>query len=271
MKSLRDILTKTRFKLSRYGGLVRVIRNWPAYLVWKASGRSESFEFDIRGLGRLAVKGKAVGPFRENFLDDVYHSGVPRRLSEAFGHAPVVLDVGANVGYFALATFRLYPGAKVISFEPHPFCLEVLDATRAQFGQFNWHIDRTALSDHGGTGQLNTNLVDDFTSISSIGPDARNTSAVPIELQTLGEALQKHRLERVNLVKFDCEGGEYPTLYGATAADLAKIDVLCIETHKNPAPRYNHEDLNDYLRGHGFVTNHGTESRDADLLYAWRK
>ncbi len=270
LPSLAQTAAKAPFKLARYAGLVRTIRNWPAYLLWKAGGRSDEFVFDIRGLGQLAVKGRALGPFRENFFDDVYYSRVPKHLRDRFGEAPVILDVGANVGYFALASFLRYPRAKVISFEPHPYCLDVLDATAARFGQYDWHIDRTALSDHGGEGTLNTNLVADFTSISSIGPDDRNTASIPIMLQTLDEAIFHHGLTHVDLAKFDCEGGEYPTLYGATPEVLAKLSVLCIETHKNPAPRYNQKDLNRYLLDLGFETDRGAESRDADLLYAWR-
>jgi len=43
-----------------------------------------------------------------------------------FHGPPVVLDIGANVGAFAIWALRRWPGAKLICYEPHPLNFEML-------------------------------------------------------------------------------------------------------------------------------------------------
>ena len=194
-------------------------------------------------------------------------------MRASFGETPVVLDVGANVGYFALATFRKYPRAKVVSFEPHPFCVAALRQERARFARYDWSVDPVALADRSGTGELKADLLDDYSSISSIGPRsvASHGRHHEIALRTLGDALDAHGLAWVDLAKFDCEGGEYPALFGASDEALGRVRALSLETHKDTTPGYTREALEAYLRERGFRTRKATESRDADMLFAWRE
>src|SRR6266850_5754882 len=45
-----------------------------------------------------------------------------------------VIDVGANVGQFAVACAKIFPGIAVHSFEPIPHCLKQLDSNVARLG-----------------------------------------------------------------------------------------------------------------------------------------
>ena len=163
-----------------------------------------------------------------------------------------------------------YPKAKIVSFEPLPFCIRQLERFQRRFPELDWEIDRSALADADGTGVLRTNMDDEYSSMATLRTTEPKAHRIDIRLQTLDSALDKHGLAWVDLAKFDCEGGEFPALYGASEAALSKIRALCIEVHKDPTPGYNRADLKRYLQEKGFETANSTESEHADFLYGWR-
>ena len=263
--------TRLRGKLDRYRGLVRNVANWPAYLAWKASGARGPFTFEIPGLGTFPVEGRRLGPFRENLLDEVYYVRLPEPARALLPEAPVVLDVGANVGYFALGTFLRYPRAKVYSFEPHPYCLGELRRERDRFPQFEWVVDPRALGERDGEVALHTTGVNQYSSTSGTRPHAARGVAVDVPLATLDTALATHGLAWVDLAKIDAEGGEYPLLYGAGDEALRRVRVLAIEAHPDPKPRHDRASLADHLRERGFTVDRRDASEEAALLFAWRE
>ena len=268
---LTRLIEKADYKYRRYAGLVRNIRNWPAYLLWKTSGAAGTFAFDVRGLGRLELGGRELGPFRENLLNRVYFDALPpeaRRLIPR--QRPVVVDIGGNAGYFALSVFLTHADAKVVSFEPHPYCVKLLEGYAARFSRFDWTIDPTALGDRDGPTVLHARVEDGFSTTSGTERDVRNLVTIPVACQTLRRALDAHTLDVVHLAKIDCEGGEYAILYGADAATLSKISVLCIETHASDRPNYNHGALDEYLTSRGFATAHEYSDGETQMLYAYR-
>ena len=263
-------LDPIRYKVKRYGNLVRLISNWPAYLLWKMGAAEGRFPFEVRGLGRVDAGGRELGPFRENFFNDVYLSALPAEVRTSLGEAPVVLDVGGNVGHFALAIFRRYPAAEIVSVEPHPYCHGVLEARREAFARYNWRVDPRALDGHAGELTLHTNGVDEYSSTSGVIPSAQKVATVTVACQTLAQALERHGLQRVDLAKFDCEGGEYGAIYGASPEVLQRLRVLCIETHRSQEPDHNQAALNAYLLAQGYRTNLFESPRETELLVAWR-
>ncbi|MBX2800075.1 MAG: FkbM family methyltransferase, partial [Myxococcales bacterium] len=78
---------------------------------------------------------------QEIILDDVY--GI-RGLDH--GRVQYVLDVGANIGFFAVMARMLYPRAKIIAVEPIPATLDIL---RQNIAELDIAVDTCAL----GTGQ----------------------------------------------------------------------------------------------------------------------
>ena len=262
---------RVRGKLARYGGLLRNVVNWPAYLRWKSAGARGAFTFELRDLGTFTVEGRRLGPFRENLLEEAYYARLPTAARALLPEAPIVLDVGANVGYFALDTFLRYPAAKVYSFEPHPFCIGELHAERARFPQFEWAVDARALGEADGALTLHTTSLSEFSSTSGMRPHERHGAAVEVPVVTLDTALAEHGLTWVDYAKIDAEGGEYPLVYGASAEALQSIRVLAVETHEDPRPRHNQDELEGYLRSLGFETAPQGYVGETDFLFAWRK
>lgn len=161
--------------------------------------------------------------FREVVVENEYR--LPRDLPAG----AVVLDIGANVGAFALAALRR--GAAVVHcFEPHPGNFEQLArnlrpyARRARLHRCAiWRSDRpeATLALHnpdepGNTGAIRVAAAGDGPAVA-----ARPLDDVLAELTAGGR--------RLALAKLDCEGAEWPVLF--TSRMLSRIDVLCGEYH----------------------------------------
>ncbi len=104
-------MSKAKGKLYRYQNLINRVVNWKSYLLKKILGFNKEFEFNIRDFGKISVLKNMLGPFRENFLDDIYFKHIPKEIFNKNQH-PVIVDIGANVGFFSLAAFSKYPKAK---------------------------------------------------------------------------------------------------------------------------------------------------------------
>ena len=69
---------------------------------------------------------------------------------------------------------------------------------------------------------------------------------------TLPQVLEEHAIERVRLLKLDCEGSEYEILRACAAETLDRIDYIVLEIHESPGIPHARQDLIDFLAGHGF-------------------
>ncbi len=83
-----------------------------------------------------------------SFLADQHTAWLLRELD-----VDVVLDVGANVGQFAKHARRMGYRGRIVSFEPVPDLVEVLEAKAAD--DPDWHVVPCALGDQDGTAEIN--------------------------------------------------------------------------------------------------------------------
>jgi hypothetical protein len=70
---------------------------------------------------------------------------------------------------------------------------------------------------------------------------------------TLQEVLDRHQLEKVDLLKVDCEGGEYDLFAAASDEALAKVETIALEVHAmGERTGEAQKALGDRLRAAGF-------------------
>ena len=196
---------------------------------------------------RAALRG--LGGRRKRKLDPFLAT---RELVNA--DAPVVFDVGANVGATALRYRALYPRAEIHCFEPYPPSFERLAVALAGDGRISLH--RTALSSEAGRAVLNVNrnaetnslLPSDDRAAQYWGEGLLETAgAVEVEVQTLDGFCAEHSIARVDVLKLDVQGAEYSVLEGAEAM-LAARRIGVIYAEIIVAPTYvGQRRLVDYL------------------------
>jgi FkbM family methyltransferase len=136
-------------------------------------------------------------------------------LSHLLHDGDVFVDAGANWGYFTLAAASLVrPNGRVIAFEPEPRMAKMLAANIIRNGLTAVIVRPLALG--GGEGSVH------FASFDADGGNWGVSRGVfPGELsdfecatRALDDVLDDDRVERVQLLKIDVEGGEVEVLAG---------------------------------------------------------
>jgi FkbM family methyltransferase len=168
--------------------------------------------------------------------------------------APVIFDVGANVGATAQRYRALYPRAEIHCFEPYPPSFARLSAGLVGDGLVSLHP--LALSSAPGRAALNVNrnaetnslLPSDRRAALYWGEGVLETETeVEVPLQTLDGFCAEHSIARIDVLKLDVQGAEYSVLEGADAL-LSARRIGVIYTEVIIAPTYvGQRRLVDYL------------------------
>jgi FkbM family methyltransferase len=117
----------------------------------------------------------------------------------------VIVDVGANIGVYALVAKTASPRARVLAFEPVARHCEYLERN-CHLNRLDVHVERVAVSNRDGTGWMRGWLLD---VTGAGGPDREQ---VPV--RRLDTALAAAGDSRVDLIKVDVEGHEAEVLEG---------------------------------------------------------
>lgn len=166
--------------------------------------------------------------------------------------APVVIDIGANIGAWVLRLAEVRPRVTGICYEPDPAAASYLTRNLQMNGLAERvEIRPEAVSDRTGTASLFQAEPGDGT--SSLHPVSHT---VPFERQArvrtlaFSEAVEQARGD-VSLVKMDCEGAEYDIVAGSPPGAWDRVKRIVVEYH--PAPRERLEALRSRFVDLGFA------------------
>jgi FkbM family methyltransferase len=131
------------------------------------------------------------------------------------------VDVGANAGWHTLLMARLVgPRGRVLAVEPNPSVREQLGRNIAINRLGQTEVVAAALAEAQRT--LNFVAPDAWHPASGSGhvvpDDAAPSEAIRVEATTLDVVVAEKKLDRLDLVKIDAEGFEWPILQGAQAS-----------------------------------------------------
>jgi FkbM family methyltransferase len=177
--------------------------------------------------------------------------------------ADTVVDLGANIGVFAL--WASPQATRVISIEPTR-AIECLEKSLVLNGIGNVSVVRCAVSDKPGTIELLEYPGFNAVSHSASFQPARWGQRIirllwrkereePVRIscpcQTLDDILQSENVDRVDLLKVDCEGGEYALFDSIREDTLARISRIALEFHELH-PSHDHRRIVNRLKSAGF-------------------
>jgi len=140
--------------------------------------------------------------------------------------APVVLDIGANIGNHALAFATR--AAAVHAFEPIPRIHALLAANVAANQLTNVHVHNLALSDTAGTATIHM-VQDGNLGASSFDQRSSSTEAVTVQKETGDALLARLGVTRVDLVKIDVEAHEVYVLRGLRQTLQRDLPLITME------------------------------------------
>lgn len=164
------------------------------------------------------------------------------RLAEVtFEPGDVVVDIGAHVGVVSMYLAKRHPRVTVYAFEPLPPTFALLERNLARNRVRNVVPVNVAITADGRDLQISASLE------SNSGGATANlaTPALPghvlftVSSVTLDDALDSLGIDRVRLLKIDCEGSEHEILLNARCLD--RVEHLRAEFH-----------MNGHLERHGY-------------------
>lgn len=144
---------------------------------------------------------------------------------------PVVVDVGGYIGDFSIYAAKYLNARRVIVYEPTAENFRILKQN-IENNSFQDRITAVnkAVSDSDEI-VLNTKVLDGNEVHASryLYQDAEHRRIPSV---TLAELFEEHQLDRADLLKVDCEGGEYD-IFSSVPADLfGRIQNIVFEYHK---------------------------------------
>jgi len=233
-----------RLKLRMASNARRIFRNWPAVcgrvaLSWLGYG-SGVFAVETRSGLRLQAPADplAWSPLLEVLSQDAYHLD---SIDWARAGPAIVLDIGAHVGTFACALAQRAGQARIVCVEPSPVTSGWL-ARNLEANDLSGRVTilRAAVADTDGEGTL-----------WESGDVSRESSTVkergkPVPVRTVSlESLVLQAGGPPEVVKIDCEGGEYDAILSSPDWCWKGVRYLFLEHH--PVAGHCFDELRDRL------------------------
>lgn len=155
------------------------------------------------------------------------------------GRVPgTVIDVGAHVGEFAVASAKLFPKVRVYSFEPVPQSFEKLQKNVSRLNHVT--VYPLALGDREGEITLRVNADSQQSSALSLAkarrdafPDAWETHLIEVKVSTLDRVFADVAFQDPVLLKLDVQGYEAQAIRGGTET-LQRVDCVIVEASFRP-------------------------------------
>jgi FkbM family methyltransferase len=182
-----------------------------------------------------------------------------------------ILDVGANIGLFGVRAVQRFPAVRVFAFEPIPDIHAVLQRNAERFGDGRlrtfccgiadkpgrvrftyypnspalstsrpelWNEDADALT-RAVKGNVRASrkvlwyarLVPEFLGGFLAKHLQSGARTIDADLRTMSDVIAEFHLERVDLLKVDCEGGELAVLQGIADAHWPRVRQVVVEVH----------------------------------------
>ncbi len=200
------------------------VRRIDLFLAKELRPPAEPAGYRLRGSGALVFvrhRTPDVAALGEVFYEHQYEPPAPvsealRRLSEP----PRILDLGANIGFFAVFAMERFPGAELTAVEPDSANLALLRRTMEANG-WSWNVLEAAATNADGRVAFAPGR---FTT-SRIEAGGESVTAVDV-LPLLGQ---------VEFAKVDIEGGEWTILDDPRLSDVAPAAVV-LEYHPYLCP-----------------------------------
>ena len=158
----------------------------------------------------------------------------------------VGVDIGANLGYYALMEARLVgPTGHVLAIEPVPHNYEVLTRSIALNGYEHVTALQVAISDTTGSEEMWITPQSNWCNLMSLEDDTLSsrfrerlesndaTRRVTVPTMTLDDLLEEHGIREINFVRMDLEGFEIQVTRGMqrTLREAKQVLKLFVEVH----------------------------------------
>ena len=185
----------------------------------------------------------------------LYEENVMNHLRRTLRPGDVVIDPGANIGYFAAECLGLVGRTgRVVSLEPSNTAYGILRENNPSPPP-NWTIEQAALTDHTGEMTFYDTprvITRGFACLEGVF-EPKDRVPHQVRVLSLDDYCASHGITRIAFLKLDIEGSELKALHGATRLLRERaISTILVETSLEAHLRPNAEAIDALLRSSGY-------------------
>jgi FkbM family methyltransferase len=178
-------------------------------------------------------------PIFEIFVEDVYRLG---NIDQSATSSLCVVDVGGHIGCFTLAIASRFPNSEIFVYEPSRTTYEIL----VRNGELNGFSGRmrtfeAAVGSHAGRETFYE--AGDVSCGSSLIQIPGGVESI-VDVVDF-DAVVARAGEHIDILKIDCEGGEYDIVLNSDRVSWRAIDTVLLEYHA--VPNHNIEEIETRL------------------------
>lgn len=177
----------------------------------------------------------------------------------------VIVDIGAHVGFYALYVSQINRHAKIFSFEPVSENYNLLKENIAKNSLDNVKAFNLAVG-----GQIGEGRIFCFRDQSAHSIYKKSEKSEVVNCTTLDDIIKDNDIQKISVLKLDCEGAEYDILNKASDSSLEKIDRICMEYHGITDEHEELDALKNTLICKGFKIEEIPTSDNLGMIYAKR-
>lgn len=160
-------------------------------------------------------------------VDEVFGSRVYSRPGFEIGEGCLVIDIGANIGAFALYALRAAPGVRLFCYEPEAGNFDLLKRNLAKGGFPGAQAFNCAVLDKKGRSLLYSSE----NSTSGCSFFLRGERAAEVETVPLKDIFDENGIQACGFLKIDAEGAERAILENLPAEYFGLVDRIVLEYH----------------------------------------
>jgi FkbM family methyltransferase len=213
--------------LKRLAKIAGYNRDWYRYVSsrFKPPRDGEVLYFRLRNGQRLALKAETRFLLNEIYLDRVYDlPGVD------YSNCTKVLDLGGNVGLFALYVASRSARARIYSFEPSSENLSLLRANLEATG----HAERIRVLPFAvapSCGRVTLYLHGTPAEYSTVGDAKGSARSEEVRCVDVASIFELCEVDEFDIAKIDIEGAERELLNAASDEQLRRFKAIVLEWH----------------------------------------
>jgi FkbM family methyltransferase len=193
-----------------------------------------------------------------------YELGLSRKIVEHGNIGGLLVDVGANYGYFSCLWASKKSNNKVLAFEASPLNVGPLK-NNVNKNELNEQINVIPFALGKEKGNLNFNLGNNIeqTGWGGIVLNKDDSSDVQVKVDTLDNYCAKNNVKKIDVLKIDTEGADTWVLYGAeNLLKEKRISHIYFEHNLPKMTNLNikQNEAEDFLKNLGYIVEKRSEA-----------
>lgn len=179
----------------------------------------------------------------------------------------IIIDIGGNIGAFALYAAISSKNSVIYSYEPTPDSYNLM-VENIKINKFEKRIFPFNFAVGSRSEEKKLYLSSIGSAKNSLLCEENHQKSIDITCITMNDIFSSNKINECDLLKYDCEGSEYDILLNTPLDILNGIKEIRMEYHKNTIPEYNINNLISYLSRKGFkVSKHKESTPDTGMIF----